>query len=64
LRHVRIIFNFVSPEFDDDELGPHVPAWFAALARPEIAERKLRVVAGNGEPIVILGEPADEIAEA
>lgn len=41
-----------------------VPAWFAALVRPEIDERKARVVARHGEPIVILGEPVDEIAEA
>jgi two-component system sensor histidine kinase UhpB len=43
---------------------PDAPAWYAALVRPEVADRKLRVVTGDAQPVVILGEPGDEIAEA
>ena len=72
LRHVRIMFMndsgqlaIVSPPSEDNASAqPHVPAWFAALVRPEITDRKVRVLAGDGNPIVILGAPADEIAEA
>lgn len=71
LRHVRIMFmddsgqlNIVSPHAADSSAEPYAPAWFAALVRPEIADRKVRVVAGKANPIVVLGEPADEIAEA
>lgn len=71
LRHVRIMFmddsgqlNIVSPHAADSSAEPYAPAWFAALVRPEIANRKVRVVAGKANPIVVLGEPADEIAEA
>ncbi len=71
LRHVRIMFmddsgqlNIVSPHAADSSAAPYAPAWFAALVRPEIADLKVRVVAGKSNPIVVLGEPADEIAEA
>jgi two-component system sensor histidine kinase UhpB len=71
LRHVRIMFmddsgqlNIVSPHAADSSAAPYAPAWFAALVRPEIADRKVRVVAGRANPVVVLGEPADEIAEA
>lgn len=71
LRHVRIMFmddsgqlNIVSPHAADSSAEPYAPAWFAALVRPEIADRKVRVIAGKANPIVVLGEPADEIAEA
>jgi two-component system, NarL family, sensor histidine kinase UhpB len=72
LRHVRIMFMdesgqlaIVSPRAaGDPETEPDAPAWFTALVQPQIADRKVRVVAGNAAPIVILGEPADEIAEA
>ena len=71
LRHVRIMFmddsgqlNIVSPHAAGSSAEPYAPAWFAALVRPEIADRKVRVVAGKANPIVVLGEPADEIAEA
>jgi two-component system sensor histidine kinase UhpB len=71
LRHVRIMFmddsgqlNIVSPHAADSSSEPYAPAWFAALVRPEIADRKVRVVAGRANPVVVLGEPADEIAEA
>jgi two-component system, NarL family, sensor histidine kinase UhpB len=42
-----------------------VPSWFAAWVRPQLAGRAVKVVAIQGvNPVVILGEPADEIAEA
>ena len=69
LRHVRIMFmddtgnlTIVSPHAMD---GQHyAPAWYAALVRPEVDDRSVRVMAGDGKPIIIRGEPADEIAEA
>ncbi len=55
----------VSPPSEDNaHAHPYVPVWFAALVRPEITERKVRVLSGDAKPIVIAGEPADEIAEA
>jgi len=72
LRHVRIMYadetgnlTIVSPNVPVDSTAkPYVPAWYAALVRPNVADRSIRVMAGDGRPIVILGEPADEIAEA
>jgi two-component system sensor histidine kinase UhpB len=72
LRHVRIMFMdemgqlaIVSPRAGDLSARPYMPAWFAALVRPQVASRAVRVVAGPDiDPIVIVGEPADEIAEA
>ena len=72
LRHVRIMFmdetgnlTIVSPRTHADSTATrYVPAWYAALVRPQVAERSVRVMAGDGNPIVILGEPGDEIAEA
>ena len=72
LRHVRIMYadetgnlTIVSPNIPVDSTAkPYVPAWYAALVRPSVADRSIRVMAGDGRPIVILGEPADEIAEA
>ncbi len=70
LRHVRINFmdsagqlTMVSPS--DDSAEPRAPSWFAALIRPRLVGRAVRVVAVDGaNPVVIVGEPADEIAEA
>ncbi len=76
LRHVRIMYmdilgqlSVISPQTNqassaaDDK--PYVPGWFAALVRPQLVGRAVRVVAVDGaNPIVIVGEPADEIAEA
>lgn len=72
LRHVRIMFlnesgqlSIVSPRVaGGPDVEPDAPAWYSALVRPEITERKVRVASGNGAPIIIVGEPADEIAEA
>ena len=53
----------VSPS--DDSAEPRAPSWFAALIRPRLVGRAVRVVAVDGaNPVVIVGEPADEIAEA
>lgn len=70
LRHVRIMFmdpsgqlTVVSPA--DESAKPHAPSWFAALVRPQLVGRAVRVVTAEGvNPVVIVGEPADEIAEA
>ncbi|MHA1517918.1 MAG: ATP-binding protein [Alphaproteobacteria bacterium] len=72
LRHVRIMFmddtgklTIVSPQAKIESGGkPYVPAWYAALVWPEVSDRSSRVMAGDGKPIIIRGEPADEIAEA
>ena len=73
LRHVRIMFldssgqlTVVSPQRDNSGAGrDYVPSWFAALVRPQLVGRAVRVVAlEHVNPVVIVGEPADEIAEA
>ena len=41
------------------------PTWFARLVRPQLVGRAVRIVAiDRSTPVVIVGEPADEIAEA
>ena len=71
LRHVRIYYMDVmgqltvvsSPEAEASQSQP--PQWFSNLVRPQVAGRAVRVVAADGvNPVVIVGEPADEIAEA
>ena len=75
LRHVRILFmdvmgqlTVVSPQTNAAGAGqvrPQAPSWFAALVRPRLVGRAVRVVAADhANPVVIVGEPADEIAEA
>jgi hypothetical protein len=73
LRHVRILImdtmgqlTVVSPQRDENSAATRTaPAWFAALVRPQLVGRAVRVVAADeGNPVVIVGEPADEIAEA
>ncbi|MGA7544488.1 MAG: ATP-binding protein [Methyloceanibacter sp.] len=73
LRHVRILvmdtmgqLTVVSPQRDSDIAPtPTAPRWFAALVRPKLVGRAVRVVGVEGtNPVVIVGEPADEIAEA
>jgi len=71
LRHVRIMFmdasgqlTMVSPQ-PDTAKRRYVPSWFAALVRPQTVGRAVRVVAFQGaNPVILIGEPADEIAEA
>ncbi len=74
LRHVRILYMdelgqlaVVSPQPDTEqgEAVHHVPGWFSALVRPQLPDRAVKVVASEQtNPIVIVGEPSDEIAEA
>jgi two-component system sensor histidine kinase UhpB len=73
LRHVRIMYMdtmgqlaVVSPQPDEEEVArPYVPKWFVTLVRPQVSGRAVRVVALEGaNPVIIVGEPADEIAEA
>ena len=57
----------VSPQPDVASAEPqlYVPGWFAALVRPQLPGRAVKVVtAEQANPIVIVGEPSDEIAEA
>jgi two-component system, NarL family, sensor histidine kinase UhpB len=69
LRHVRIYFmdamgrfTVVSPSTESGQV--QVPSWFASLVRPQLVARSVRVAAAAGvNPVVIVGEPADEIAE-
>ena len=45
--------------------SPEAPPWFAALVRPTLVGRAVRVVAiDHANPVVIIGEPSDEIVEA
>jgi two-component system sensor histidine kinase UhpB len=72
LRHVRIMFmdtrgqlTVVSPQPNSVTRSAEAPRWFAALVGPKLVGRSVRVVAINhANPVVIIGEPSDEIAEA
>ena len=72
LRHVRILFmdtmgqlTIVSPQPESGARSTQAPRWFAALVRPQIIGRAVRVVAiDHANPVIIIGEPSDEIAEA
>ena len=74
LRHVRIMFmdpigqlTVVSPQPSevDGASKTQAPTWFARLVRPQLVGRAVRIVAiDHSTPVVIVGEPADEIAEA
>ncbi|MGA7456092.1 MAG: histidine kinase, partial [Methyloceanibacter sp.] len=74
LRHVRIMFmdpigqlTVVSPQPSevDGASKNQAPTWFARLVRPQLVGRAVRIVAiDHSTPVVIVGEPADEIAEA
>jgi two-component system sensor histidine kinase UhpB len=74
LRHVRILMMdslgqliVLSPQPDarkDDAGLSQAPDWFVSLVRPKLVGRAVRVVtAAHISPMVIVGEPADEIAE-
>ncbi|MCB1441859.1 MAG: HAMP domain-containing protein [Methyloceanibacter sp.] len=72
LRHVRIMFMsasgqlaIISPNSRASGIArPYAPRWFVALVHPEVVQRKVRLLPDGTHPIIILGEPADEIAEA
>jgi two-component system, NarL family, sensor histidine kinase UhpB len=55
----------VSPQTDSVAHSAEAPRWFAALVRPQVVGRAVRVVAiDHASPVIIIGEPSDEIAEA
>ncbi|MGO8842242.1 MAG: ATP-binding protein [Methyloceanibacter sp.] len=74
LRHVRILLMDVmgqltmlspQPAEGTGASTPQAPSWFAALVRPKLVGRAVRLVtADHMNPVIIVGEPADEIAEA
>jgi two-component system sensor histidine kinase UhpB len=74
LRHVRILyldryghFTELAPEPRENwlALSEQAPGWFAYLVRPRLTGPAIRVVSNRGmNPIIIVAEPADEIAEA
>jgi two-component system, NarL family, sensor histidine kinase UhpB len=75
LRHVRIMFmdesgnlNVLSPQHDTAHAAStsgSAPGWFTTLVAPTLADRSMRVVSvPHAQPVIIAGEPADEIDEA
>lgn len=72
LRHVRIMFMsksgqlaIISPKGEASGIdGSQAPTWFVALVHPEVAQRTVRLLPNGVHPVIILGEPADEINEA
>jgi two-component system, NarL family, sensor histidine kinase UhpB len=72
LRHVRLLLmidgklNMLAPvSVRGEHLSRWAPKWFAALVGPSMSGRSIRVVsASRADPVIIIGEPADEIAEA
>jgi two-component system sensor histidine kinase UhpB len=71
-RHVRVMlldregqFALISPDTKAGKDATDPPGWFVALVSSDSPKRTVRVVpSAQTNPIVILGEPADEIAEA
>lgn len=75
LRHVRIMLvdsfgnlTVVSRPPDTVNGKPvsnWVPAWFKALVGPKLAQRAVLAGSANGSlPVIIVGDPVDELAEA
>ena len=72
MSHVRIMFmdtmgqlTVVSPQPGIVTRPAEAPRWFAGLVRPQLVGRAVRVVAiDHANPVIIIGEPSDEIAEA
>ncbi|MEJ2518484.1 MAG: ATP-binding protein [Methyloceanibacter sp.] len=72
LRHVRIMFMsdsghlaIISPKGATAGVnGSEAPEWFVSLVHPEVAQRKVRLLPDGTHPVIIIGEPADEISEA
>jgi two-component system sensor histidine kinase UhpB len=70
LRHVRIMLvdsygnlTVVSPR-SKASLESAVPRWFAALVGPKLPGRTVKVISATAQPVIIVGEPSDELAEA
>ena len=67
LRHVRILFmdamgqlTVVSPQTDATgaDIRPRAPSWFAALVRPQLVGRAVRVVAAeHANPVLSASRP-------
>lgn len=72
LRHVRLLLmidgklTMVAPAtVHGEHLSRWAPKWFAGLVEPSMAGRSIRVISSSRvDPVIIIGEPADEIAEA
>ncbi|MBM3543291.1 MAG: HAMP domain-containing protein [Alphaproteobacteria bacterium] len=74
LRHVRIMIvdsfgNLAvvspQPEANSPRAARWVPKWFKNLVAPKIGARITKVTSANRMlPVIIVGEPSDEIAEA
>jgi len=72
LRHVRLLLmvdgklNMMAPtSIRGEHPSRWAPSWFGALVGPNLSGRSIRVVsASRADPVIIIGEPADEIAEA
>jgi len=72
LRHVRLLLmvdgklSMFSPRTADGEhVSRWAPKWFGNLVGPKMSGRSIRVIsASRADPVIIIGEPADEIAEA
>jgi two-component system sensor histidine kinase UhpB len=72
LRHVRLLLmvdgklSMYSPVTAVGKpVSRWAPKWFARLVGPEMSGRSTRVIsASRADPVIIIGEPADEIAEA
>lgn len=72
LRHVRLLLmadgklTMLAPStVNGEHVSRWAPKWFAALVGPGTSSRSIRVVsASRADPVIIIGEPADEIAEA
>ena len=70
LRHVRIMLvdsygnlTVVSPQSPANRESA-VPRWFAALVGPKLPGRTVKVISATAQPVIIVGEPSDELAEA
>jgi two-component system sensor histidine kinase UhpB len=71
LRHVRIMLidsfgNLTVVSSRPRDSATTVPRWFAALVGPKLSGRAVKVISARraAQPVIIVGEPADELAEA
>ena len=72
MRHVRVMLldrngqlAVITPNAAGGEEAADPPSWFTSLAATDSPKRTVRVVtSAETNPIVLFGEPADEIAEA
>jgi len=72
LRHVRILLmqdgrlTMQAPRTSSgSQESSRAPEWFASLVGPILTGRSIRVVSSShADPVILIAEPADEIAEA